>query len=419
MSPGEFAGAPGYRPAADRGELDRWILGELQRAITAITERMDAYDNYAACAALSEFVDALSNWYVRRSRDRFWAADRQSPEKLDAYWTLYECLATTAKLIAPFTPFVAEALWRNLAGVFGGRARESVHLCDFPAVNADLLDTTLSDRMRLLRSIASLGRAARMDNKLKVRQPLAQVEVILSSPLHQAWLEQHDALLREELNVKRVAYAREADQYITYLIQPNFKRLGPRIGKLLPAAKAALGQADGGSLLRQLTESGKVALAVGGETIELDSEDIQVRLQAKPGWAAAQGAGCVVVLATELTPELVREGLARDLIRLIQDRRKDLGLEYTDRIVVTMHTAAAEAAEAVRENESLIAAETLSDRIIVTHGPLPPAAPPAELGDYQIVLEVAKAGWPGNWDWAIRIGQLGGGNGESGRGSGQ
>ena len=395
LSPEEFAGARGYRPAADRSELDRWILGELQRAIAATTERMDAYDNYAACAALSEFVDALSNWYVRRSRDRFWAPDRQSQEKLDAYWTLFECLATTAKLIAPFTPFISEALWRNLSGVFGGRVRESVHLCDYPTVNPALLDDTLSERMRLLRSIASLGRAARMDNKLKVRQPLAKVEVILSTPLHQAWLEQHDALLREELNVKRVDYAREADQYITYLIQPNFKRLGPRIGKLLPAAKAALGQADGGSLLRQLTESGKVSLAVGGDTIELDSEDIQVRLQAKPGWAAAQGAGCVVVLATELTPELLREGLARDLIRLIQDRRKDLGLEYTDRILVTVRSEDAETAAAVRENEPLIASETLSDRITVERG-LPgteaatASTAPAELGDYPIVLTVEK-----------------------------
>jgi isoleucyl-tRNA synthetase len=296
-----------------------------------------------------------------------------------------------------------------LAGVFGGRVRESVHLCDYPTANAALRDDTLSERMRLLRAIASLGRAARMDNKLKVRQPLAKVEVVLSTPLHQAWLEQHDELLREELNVKRVAYAREADQYITYLIQPNFKRLGPRIGKLLPAAKAALGQADGGSLLRQLTDSGKVALTVGGETIELDGEDIQVRLQAKPGWAAAQGTGCVVVLATELTPELLREGLARDLIRLIQDRRKDLGLEYTDHISVTIRTEDAETAAAVRENESLIAGETLSDRIAVDRGPLAdPAsvdsasgdsaggdsagadAELAELGDHKIRLRVAK-----------------------------
>jgi isoleucyl-tRNA synthetase len=229
-----------------------------------------------------------------------------------------------------------------------------------------------------------------MDNKLKVRQPLAKVEVILSSPLHQAWLEQHDELLREELNVKRVDYAREADQYITYLIQPNFKRLGPRIGKLLPAAKAALGQADGASLLRQLTELGKVLLTVGGDTIELDSEDIQVRLQAKPGWAAAQGTGCVVVLATELTPELLREGLARDLIRLIQDRRKELGLEYTDRIAVTIRSEYLETAAAVRENESLIASETLSERIVVDRAPPADDAVTVELGDHKIVLEVVK-----------------------------
>src|SRR5688500_3722225 len=221
-------------------------------------------------------------------------------DKLDAYWTLYECLLTTAKLIAPFTPFVSEAMWRNLTGVFGSSVIESVHLCDYPAADPSKIDAKLSVRMDLLRQIASLGLSARMANKLKVRQPLSKVEVILSDQAHQAWLEEHDELLRDELNVKTIEYTKDAEKYITYQIQPNFKRLGPRIGKLLPACKAALGQADGGKLLAELTASGKVTLDLGGEKVELDNEDIQVRLQAKPGWAAAQGAGCVAVLATEL-----------------------------------------------------------------------------------------------------------------------
>ncbi|MFM8250210.1 MAG: isoleucine--tRNA ligase, partial [Planctomycetota bacterium] len=333
-----LAAATGYRPVQARGELDRWVLSELNRTALAVVERMDAYDNYAACQSLNEFVDALSNWYVRRSRDRFWAADKNSPEKLDAYWTLYECLITTAKLIAPFTPFLAESLWSNLAGVFGERAVASVHLCDYPTGDAQLIDETLSQRMRLLRSIASLGRAARMDNKLKVRQPLSQVEVVLSDTAHQAWLEQHDDLLREELNVKQIEYSKDATKYITYQVQPNFKRLGPRIGKLLPNVKQALAGADGGELLQQLTADGKVTLSVAGETVELDNEDIQVGLRAKEGWAAAQGPGCVVILATQLTPQLIREGLANDLVRLIQERRKELNLAYTDRIVIGLVT---------------------------------------------------------------------------------
>ena len=210
---------------------------------------------------------------------------------------------------------------------FGERGdRQSVHLCDFPTGDRAAVDEQLSERMKLLREIASLGLSARMANKLKVRQPLAKVEVILSDTTHQKWLEEHDELLRDELNVKKIEYTKEADKYITYQVQPNFKRLGPRIGKLLPGCKAALGKADGGKLLAELTASGKVTLDIGGEKVELDNEDIQVRLQAKPGWAAAQGSNVVVVLATELTPELIAEGLARDFVRLVQDRAEGYGV---------------------------------------------------------------------------------------------
>jgi isoleucyl-tRNA synthetase len=170
--------ARGWRPLRERGELDRWILSELARTAGAVTAAMDAYDNFAACGQITEFVDALSNWYVRRSRDRFWSGAKDSPDKLDAYWTLYECLTTSAKVIAPFVPFLAESLWQNLAGAFGKRAAESVHLCEYPTGDREAIDKTLSTRMQLVREIASLGRAARMEARLKVRQPLAKVEVL-------------------------------------------------------------------------------------------------------------------------------------------------------------------------------------------------------------------------------------------------
>ncbi len=356
----DLARAADFRPPSERGELDRWILGELNRTVTAVTERMDAYDNYAACTQLNEFVEGLSNWYVRRSRDRFWSSDTQSGDKRDAYWTLYECLIGTTKLIAPFTPFMAESLWQNLAGVFGDRTVESIHLCDFPECDEAVVDVTLSERMTLLREVASLGRSARMDAKLKVRQPLSKVEVILADDKHQGWLEEHDGLLCEELNVKLVEYTKEADHYISYHVQPNFKRLGPRVGRLMPKVKKALVDADGGVLLRELEEHGKIVLDIEGESVELDSDDVQVRLQAKEGWAAAQGHGCVVVLSTELTPELIREGLARDLVRLIQDRRKDLDCKYTDRIRVGIVTHSDEVQTAVEENVDYIKAETLA-----------------------------------------------------------
>jgi isoleucyl-tRNA synthetase len=367
----DLRGAAGFRPAAERSELDRWVLSELNGTIADVTQRMDAYDNYAACTRLSEFVDGLSNWYVRRSRDRFWSSDRQSADKLDAYWTLYECLLITSKLIAPFTPFLAETMWRNLAGVFADRVPASVHLCDYPACDPAAVDDQLSDQMQLLREIASLGRAARMEAKLKVRQPLHKVEVILADKRHQAWLEAHDALLRDELNVKEVEYTQEADRYINYQVQPNFKRLGPRLGALMPKVKQALGRADAAGLLRQFKVTGRLALQVDGQTVELDSEDIQVRLQAKQGWAAAQGGRCVVVLSTDLTPQLIREGLARDLVRLIQERRKEVNCQYTDRIRVGLVTEDDELRAAIQENLDFIRGETLA--VEVTFAVLPNA----------------------------------------------
>jgi isoleucyl-tRNA synthetase len=217
--------------------------------------------------------------------------------------------------------------------------------------------------MKLLREIASLGLSARKANKLKVRQPLAKVEVILSDQTHQPWLEEHDELLRDELNVKTIEYTKDAEKYITYQVQPNFKRLGPRIGKLLPACKATLRQADGGKLLAELTATGKVTLDLGGEQVELDNEDIQVRLQAKPGWAAAQGAGCVVVLATELTPDLLAEGLARDFVRLVQDERKRQDLQFTDQIEIGI-VGASTLQQAIEQHRDYICSETLATKLV-------------------------------------------------------
>jgi len=209
-----------------------------------------------------------------------------------------------------------------------------------------------------------------MENKLKVRPPLSKVEVILVDDAHRPWLHQHDALLREELNVKQVEYTQEADRYIMYQVQPNFKRLGPRVGKLMPQVKQALVSADGGRLLAQLNRDGRVVLNVGGQSVELDSEDVQVRLQAKEGWAAAQGDNCVVVLNTELTPELVREGLVRDLVRLVNERRKELDCDFTDRIRLGVLTESQDLVTALAENDEYVKGETLAVEVIINQ-PLP------------------------------------------------
>lgn len=387
LSPEDLSSARGYRDILERGELDRWVLSELHRTLEDVIARMDNYDNYGASLALNEFVDALSNWYVRRSRDRFWASDTQSADKLDAYWTLYECLVTLTKAIAPFVPFLSDYMWQSLAGVFADRVPESVHLCDYPIPAHRVQDDRLSTQMATLREIASLGRSARMNEKLKVRQPLQNVEVVLGDNAHKQWLESHDALLREELNVKKIDYVTDADPYIDYLIQPNFKKLGPRVGKLIPQVKAVLAEADGAQLLSQLDATGVVSIEVNGEQISLDGEDIQVRLQAKDGWAAAQGQNSVVVLNTELTEELIREGYARDLIRLIQDRRKEMGCEFTDRICVAVATDSPVLAETIAEHGNAIASETLADTLEI--GSLDSEVIERNVADTEIQLYVA------------------------------
>lgn len=381
----------GYRALADRGELDRWVLSELNRTCLAVTERMDAYDNFAACGRITAFVDALSNWYVRRSRDRFWSGE-QTADKQDAYWTLYECLLTTSRLIAPFVPFMAEALWQNLAvAATGGRCLESVHLCDFPTADRGAIDESLSEQMNLVREIVSLGRSARMGAKLKVRQPLAKVEVVLVHAQHQAWLEAHAGLIREELNVKHVEFIPRADQYITYTVLPDLKRLGPRLGKRLPALKQALAAAEAAALLARLEADGQVVLDLPDGPVTLDSQDIQVRLQAKPGWAAAQGPLAVVVVSTELTEDLLTEGVARELSHAIQNRRKDLGCQYTDRIAVGVATDSPQVQHAVAQFSDYICAETLA--VELSLGELAGVEPvEIDLGGHRMLLFVKAVG---------------------------
>jgi len=363
LDAGTLAGAEGYRPIAKRGELDRWILSELSRTAQAITERMDAYDNYTACARLTEFSDALSNWYVRRSRDRFWSGEA-SADKADAYWTLYECLLTTCKLVAPFVPFLAETMWQNLAvAVFGDRVVESVHLCDYPTGDRAAIDAKLSERMALCRELVSLGRAARMAAKLKVRQPLRLVEVILVDQDAREWLAAHAALVCDELNVKRMEFAKDAQQYIRFTVLPDLKKLGPKLGKRLPALRKVLLGADGGRLMAEMEERGQLTLELPDGPVTLERDEIQIRLEAKEGWTAAQGRQCVVVLSTELTEELIAEGRARELVRAIQDRRKDINCQYTDRIAVGVVTDSQELRAAVEAFGDYIKGETLATQV--------------------------------------------------------
>jgi isoleucyl-tRNA synthetase len=395
----DLAGARGWRPVADRGELDRWMLSELNATAAAMSERMDAYDHFAAAQRLSALVDAVSNWFVRRSRDRFWAAGRAdggpetNREKLDAYWTLYETLLTVAKLAAPFVPFTTEAIWRNLAGAaFGARAPESVHLTDFPAGDSALVDHDLVRRMAVVRDIASLGRAARATEKLRVRQPLQKVEVILADarPGDADWLSAHADLVCDELNVKQFEVCGEPDRYITRAILPDLKKLGPRLGKNLPQARDALAKANASALLAALAADGRAEVPLpGGGVAEITSDDILVRTTAKPGWAAAESPRAVVVIAKELTPELVAEGLVREVVHVIQTERKQLDLEFTDRIDLVFATESAELRTALERHRDYVAGETLAASI--HFGTPPAAAEPHDIDGHPLAIAVTRA----------------------------
>jgi isoleucyl-tRNA synthetase len=394
LTPEELSQSPTYRPIADRSELDRWMLSEVAAATEDVIAKMDSFDSYGACQVISQLVDSLSNWYVRRSRSRYWSSDKKSTDKIDAYWTLYESLLTISKLIAPFVPFMAESIWQQLTKPVASQVRTSVHLCDYPTADASIVDRQLGVRMKLLREISSIGRSARMEAKLKVRQPLSRVEVTLANATHQAWLKDHDDIAKEELNVKEIQYSSGSSPYVEYVVQPNLRKLGPRVGSLLPKLKAALAKADGATLLDQMTTNGKISLtledATDSKSIDLDGDDILVRLQAKEGWAAAQGHGCVVVLATALTEELIQEGIARDAVRLIQDQRKAVGCDFADRIEIAMTTASQAIADAINNHKTFIEGETLATKLDIHVVDALPAEAPAsqDLGEHPILLVI-------------------------------
>jgi isoleucyl-tRNA synthetase len=260
-------------------------------------------------------------------------------------------------------------------------------MCDFPTANVAAIDIALSERMDLVRLISSLGRNARNAAALKVRQPLARVEVILADTRHQAWLEEHAAMIEEELNVKKLEFCDDPSLYVEHEVVPNFKLLGPRLGKLLPKVKKWLSEQTGAELLANFRDNQKLDVTIDGQNVAITREEVEIRIRPKPGWTVANDKGVAVVLSTELTPELIAEGLAKDLIRLIQDRRKDIACQYTDRIEVGIVTDSPDVRRAIERFRDHIVQETLATRMVFER--LPGAeAFEAKLGDAALQLYV-------------------------------
>ncbi|MEZ4376125.1 MAG: DUF5915 domain-containing protein [Polyangiaceae bacterium] len=314
--------------------LDRWMLSELAITTRKVRTAMDSYLAYDAALALQDLVESLSNWYVRRSRNRFWASGLEQ-DKRDAYATLYESLVSISKLIAPFVPFFAEEMHQNLvvaAGLPGGK--ESVHLEDYPLVDEAAIDSALAEEMAAVREIVSLGLSVRAASKLKVRQPLSRADVVLNDAGLKARLEGYTALILEELNVKelRTMHPGHEEGAVSFNVNPNFRALGPRLGKRVQAVKQALSKADGNALFSELAQHGKVAVNLDGEVIELSGDEIAVNVSAAEGFAAETGKVGVVVLHTVLTEELIDDGYLREVTSRVQAARKEKKLDFSDRV---------------------------------------------------------------------------------------
>jgi isoleucyl-tRNA synthetase len=322
---------PGIPARRERPELDRWLLSRLASATAEITEALDTYDPYRAATALARFVDEISNWYVRRSRRRFWHTDPDAPESdsLSAQATLHETLTTLSLLLAPFCPFTADRLWRELTGA---AEDGSVHLADWPEPDQALIDPELEAEMAQARRLSSLGRAARSEAGVKVRQPLARALVFLPPGAPRLL----DDIVANELNVDRVEITAELGELIAFELVPNFKLLGPRLGQRAQEARAALANLDGAAAAATLEHGESIRVALSDGEVELAPDEVDLRIQGQEGYAVSREGGEVVALDVALDDDLRVRGLLRDVIRQVQDLRKEAGLEVTDRIRLTL-----------------------------------------------------------------------------------
>ncbi len=348
---------PGTFNARPEAALDRWILARLNQVAAQVTARLDEYDAYGATLAVEPFIDDLTNWYLRRSRRRFWKSE-QDADKEAAYATLYQVLTTLCRILAPFVPFVTEAMYQNLVRSVDPDAPESVHHTDWPEADPTLVDEDLLARMALARQVAALGHAARNGAGVKLRQPLARALVHFDAGIGPLDGELMD-LVREELNVKEITLAEQVDDLVTYRLLPDNRALGPRFGKRFPTVRAALAAMEPLEAVRRLRAGLPLHLEVEGDEVELTPEEVLIREEPREGLAVASERGVTVAVDTLITPELRAEGLAREVVRRVQNLRKEAGFELDDRIVA-VYQAEGELAEAVEAWKDYIAAETLA-----------------------------------------------------------
>jgi isoleucyl-tRNA synthetase len=339
-----YASLPDRVPGSQT-DLDRWVLSRLSATVSTCIERLDDYDTTSAGRSVAAFVEDLSNWYVRLSRPRFWKGEQAA---LD---TLEECLVTVAKLLAPLVPFVSDAMYENLDGT-----EPSVHLCDYPSPG--VRDEALERDMAVARDAVELGRAARAAAKMKVRQPLSEAVVVAAGAERDA-IERFQSLLLDDLNVKSLRFVSEAEELGRFELKPNYRALGPRFGPRMPAVADAVAALDAQRAAGTLRNGGSVGISIDGREHPLTADDVQLVLQPLEGYRVERSGTHAVALNLELTDELVREGLAREVVHAIQSARKAAGLNVEDRIALTLG-GDPELLEAVRAHEQYVTGETLA-----------------------------------------------------------
>ena len=339
--------------------MDKWLLSRLNTTVQAVDNDLANYKIPEAARALQEFVDEMSNWYVRRSRERFWAKGMEQ-DKINAYMTLYHALVTIAKTAAPMIPFMTEDIYQNLVRSVDKDAPESIHLCDFPTVNEAWIDKDLEADMKELLEIVVLGRACRNTANIKNRQPIGTMYVKAEKKMSEFYTD----IIADELNVKEVKFADDVESFISYSFKPQLRTVGPKYGKLLGGIRQALTDINGTAAMNELRTNGVLKLDINGNNVELTEEDLLIETAQTEGYVSESDGETSVVLDTNLTPELIEEGFVREIISKIQTMRKEAGFEVMDKIVVYAH-GNDKIQDVMKTHEDEIKLEVLADEMVL------------------------------------------------------
>lgn len=364
--------------------IDKWVLSKLNSLVDTVSKNLEEYKIFESARLMQSFVDELSNWYIRRCRERFWG-EGMTEDKAAAYTTLYTVLTTFSKLTAPFTPFIAESIYQNLVPEFYADAPISVHLCKFPQVNYDLIDTKLEADMEIVENMVVLGRSARNLSNIKNRQPLAKLYFSMGGNV--ALDEKMYEIARDELNVKEFEVLTDSSKFINYKLKPQLKTLGPKYGSKLGLIRQYLDTCDANSVVKTIRESGQITVDLNGEQVVFTEQDLLISTESKEGFVSASENGHTVVLDVNLTDELIAEGIVREVVSKVQTMRKEAGFNVTDRINLYFVTGSM-VADVIKNNQNHIAKVVLADSI--NEGKLNGYQKDWDINGEQVTLAVEK-----------------------------